>query len=220
MGGGGFAVPVSVDGLTLLAGLLAVLAIAAVLSGLVAMLRERRFRPGRFGGGLLLLVLGLFVFAVAGWAQTYRQLAREELVGTVQAVPVSGQPQTFTAIYTPVSDGKRGTPQAYILKGDGWLIGGDVIKWQSWVNVLGVNTGYRTTRLEGFYSDINDENSKPHTAAALGGGTDSGYDWLRHHSSWVPFIEATDLSMAGVPVNPSRTYGIYVTTSGYLARPA
>ena len=220
MGGSGFTVPVSFDGLTLVAGLLAVLAIALMLSGLVAVLRERRLRPGRLAGGLLLLLVGLFVFAVAGWAQTYRQLSHEELVGTLQAVPVSGQRQTFTAIYTPVSDGKRGTPQAFILQGDGWLIGGDVIKWQSWVNVLGVNTGYRTTRLQGFYTDINDENTRLHTAVALAGGTDNVYDWLRGHGSWLPFVEATDLSMAGVPVNPSVTYGIYVTTSGYLAKPA
>ena len=50
---GGFTIPVTFDGLTLLAGLLALAALASLVSGVIHIVRERRLRPFRIAGVLI-----------------------------------------------------------------------------------------------------------------------------------------------------------------------
>ena len=211
----GFTVPVTFDRFTLLAGLLLIVALAIVASGIVALFRERRLRLFRISGGLLLVLIGLVVFAIAGWAQTYRQLTHNEWVANIQAVPVAGQNQTMLVTYTPVRNGQLGTPTTYTIKGDEWVLGGDVIKWQDWLNVLGVDTGYRTTRIMGYYLDANDYATKPLTAYNLDGGADTLQNFLRDHANLVPFVRATYGNDVRMLPDPSAVYQVYVSTSGY-----
>jgi hypothetical protein len=215
MRAGGFTIPVAFDGLTLLAGLLALLALASLASGVVHMARERRIRPLRFGGGVIMLLLGLAVFAVAGWAQTYRALTHNELVGTVRAVPVAGRIQTMQVTYTPIQDGKPGTPHTYAVRGDEWQLGGDIIKWQDYLNILGVHTGYRTTRLMGYYEDPNDYRVKPVTAYNLDNGSDTVQTFLHEHPNLVPFVRATYGNDVRMLPDANVIYQVYVSTSGY-----
>lgn len=210
---GDFQVPVQFDGLTLVAGLFAVLALAAAISGVVQMVRDRRLRVLRLGGGLVLLLIGLLVFAVAGWAQTYRTLTRAELVATIRAVPTGSQLMSVT--YTPVEGGKPGTPQTFAIHGDKWELGGDVIKWQDWVNILGVHTGYRITRLDGYYVDHNDYYRKPLSFIDLGGHTSTVEQFVRDHGNLLPFVRATYGNAVNQVPSAAATYQVYLSTSGY-----
>jgi len=211
----GFTIPVSIDRFTVLAALLAILGLAAFVSGVVDLARQRKFRFFRLGGSLMLLLCGLVVFAIAGWAQTYRALTHNELVAHIQAAPLVGQPQTMSVTYTPVRDGQDGVPLTYSVKGDEWLLGGDVLKWQDYLNIMGVNTGYRITRLQGLYQDANDERTKEHTAYNLGGTTSNVYTFLKNHATLAPFVRAVYGNYVAMLPAPGVTYNVYVSTSGY-----
>jgi hypothetical protein len=213
----GFTIPVNIDRLTVLAGLLAVLALASFISGIVHIFRRRKFGVMRFGGGVVLLLVGLAVFAIAGWAQTYRALTYNQLVATIHAAPVPNQLQTMQVVYTPINDGKPGTPQTFTVKGDQWMIGGDIIKWDDWLNILGVHTGYRVNRIQGYYTDANDANTKPETAYNLNSSNDTVSQFLRNHSNLMPFVRATYGNFVTLRPDPSATYKVYVSTSGYWA---
>ena len=43
------------------------------------------------------------------------------------------------------------TTQHFFLRGDQWMIEGDIVKWDPWLNFLGLHTRYRLTRLRGRY---------------------------------------------------------------------
>jgi hypothetical protein len=216
----GFTIPVTFDRLTVLAALLTILAVVLFISGIVRILRERRIRIFRIGGGLLLLLLGLAVFAVAGWAQTYQALTSRVLVATVRATPLSGQSQTMTVVYTPVINGTAGQAQTFTIKGDEWLLGGDIIKWSDWVNLLGVHTGYRITRLMGYYQDANDYRTKKVSAYDLASAHDTVSTFLHDHPKLMPFVQATYGNDVRMPPNPRITYQVYLSTSGYWAAQA
>ena len=239
----GFTVPVTFDRLTLLAFLLAILALAFVASGVLDVFRGRKervslqvaqpdgstatqtgtvrrrgVRPGRMIGGLVLLLAGLAVFAVAGWFQTYRTLTHNELVGYVKALPLQTAPQTMLVTYTPVENGARGTAQTFTLTGDEWQLGGDIIKWQDYLNILGVHTGYRTTRLMGYFDDANDYRTKRVGAVDLQGGPDGAFRFLRDHPNLAPFVRAVYGNDVRLPPDANHSYRIYVSTSGYFAQ--
>ncbi len=211
----GFTVPITFDGITLLALVLACLAVVAIVSAIVDLARERRLRPFRFGGGFILLLLGLVAFGFAGWAQTYRSLTHNELVAYIQAAPIQGQSQTMSVTYTPVHDGQNGTPLTYLIKGDEWQLGGDVIKWQDYMNILGVHTGYRITRLMGYYDNAADYKTKRVTAEDLDGGSDDVYRFLQDHANLAPFVRATYGNAVIQRPDPTHTYKVYLSTSGY-----
>jgi hypothetical protein len=214
---GGFTIPVTFDRLTLLAALLAVLALAGIISGIVHLFTQRRIRLFRIGSGIILLLIGFGVFAVAGWAQTYRALTKAELVATIHAAPVVGAQQTMKVVYTQVTNGTHGQPQTFTIKGDEWQIGGDVIKWQDWVNILGVHTGYRITRLMGYYEDPNDYKTKRVSAYDLNKSHDTVSQFLHDHANLMPFVRATYGNDVRMLPDASATYQIFLSTSGYWA---
>jgi len=211
---GGFIIPVSVDPFSLIALALVVLALLTLVWGLARIARERRFHFFRLSSGLVLLLIGLLVLAIAGWAQTYRALTHNEWVADIHAVPTGSQ--TMQVTYTPVSNGGTlGRPQTYTVLGDEWMLGGDVIKWQNWVNILGVDTGYRVTRLIGYYDNPKDYKTKVVSAYTLDGGSDTLQQFLRDHPNLVPFVRATYGNDVRMYPNAAATYQVFVSTSGY-----
>jgi hypothetical protein len=212
---GDFTVPVAIDGVTILAAVLGILALAGILSAIVSVFRGRGLRLLRLGGGLVLLLIGLLAFAVAGWAQTYRALTRAELVAYVRAVPIMGQQQTMRVTMTPVQNGTPGAAQTYVVHGDQWELGGDVIKWQDYVNILGLHTGYRLTRLDGYYDDAHDYQHKPLTFIDLAGHQDAVGQFVHDHQALLPFVRAIYHNAVAAPPDPHATYRVYLSTSGY-----
>jgi hypothetical protein len=123
--------------------------------------------------------------------------------------------QLMTVTYTPITNGQPGTSQTFTVYGDQWQLGGDIIKWQDWVNILGVQTGYRVTRLMGYYNDATDYRSKPISAYDLDGGTDRLQQFIHDHPNVTPFVRATYGNDVRMQPDPTATYNVYVSTSGY-----
>ncbi len=212
----GITVPVSFDGLSLIGLFLGLLALVAIVTGIVQTSRGDRAHPRRILLGVIVLLVGLVVLGFAGWEQTYRALTRNEWVATIKAVPLAGTTQTMIVTYTPIHDGQvSGKAQTYRVSGDEWSLGGDIIKWQDYMNVLGVQTGYRITRLMGYYDSAHDEVTKPRTAYDLAGGSDGVYTFLQQHRGLIPFVRATYGNDVRTGPDPSASYKVYVSTSGY-----
>lgn len=217
---GNFIIPVSIDAFTIIAGVVALLAIAGFVSGVVNIIRYRRLGLFRLTGSVILLLVGLAVFALAGWAQTYKALTAAQLVATIKAVPSGHTYQLMTVIYTPITNGHPGATQTFSVYGDQWQLGGDIIKWQDWLNILGVQTGYRVTRIMGYYNDANEYRVKPISAYDLDGGTDTVQQFIQDHPNLMPFVRATYGNDVRMQPDPTRTYNVYVSTSGYWTAPA
>jgi hypothetical protein len=50
--------------------------------------------------------------------------------------------------------------QTFIINGDQWMLEGDIIKWDSWLNFLGIHTRYRLSRIRGRYLNTEEEIEK------------------------------------------------------------
>jgi hypothetical protein len=150
---GGFALPSAIDRITLVAALLLVVAAAGLVSGVAQLCRGRLARLWRVDGGAVCLACGLGLGLLAGWNQGFRVPSGGDLVATVDAKPVSGQPQTMRVTYTPSTGGIAGTPRSFVIQGDEWLLRADEIRWSDWLNILGVHVGFRISELSGSYDE-------------------------------------------------------------------
>lgn len=205
-----------VSPLWLLVYALLLLALVFLALGIVTLRRR-----SRFGGtlhllsSLLMLCLSALALAVAVGVHGYQALTREVTAATVDVRQLT--PTTFDAkVVFP--DGRS---RSYRLRGNELYVDAHILKWKSVATLLGLHTGYRLDRIEGRYSNIEDERSQPHTVYVLQpAGRLDLFDLARRYPALTPLVDARYGSGTFVPIGDGGRYVIRVSTTGLLVRRA
>jgi hypothetical protein len=179
-------------------------------------------KPTRPGIGISILSLLLIMFALLLlWAtftvQTYLGLTGEVKVAHIHASAVANAAHQISVELT-LYDGNNHTTSdtTYLLQGDQWMLQGDILKIVSWLDILGLHSGYKLTRLEGRYNDINLEENAHHTAIALNGGDDTFFKIAYTQRSWLhPFIDA---AYGNAVFQTTGSFDIFATQDALIAR--
>jgi hypothetical protein len=179
------------------------------------MVSENRVRLLGPCGGLVLILVAVMTFAMAGWAQTYRGLSSNQLVATIHSQLVPGTPQNMQVVFTPIVNGKAGHAQVFNVKGDEWQLRGEVVTWQDWLNILDLRADYRITGLAGYYEDASDGRTKPITTYELSDAHDTVSRLVHNYPGLMPLARITSSSVRMLP-GPA-TYQVYLSSAGYWA---
>ena len=97
------------------------------------------------------------------------------------------------------------------------MLQGDIVKFPTWLNVLGLHTGYKLTRLEGRFDDITMERSSPHSAIALNGGDDNFFKTAYSQQSWFGWF--VDAAYGNAVFQRPGNYDVFATQDALIARP-
>ncbi|WP_052888808.1 hypothetical protein [Thermogemmatispora carboxidivorans] len=180
---------------------------------------RRRYRVGHGLGGLVLLLFAILLLWLTSLMQTYIGLTGDIKVAQVRAHPVANMPHTMNVeLILYGQDGSQLSDNFYIVAGDEWMLQGDIIKYPSWLNVLGLHSGYKLTRLEGRFDDPNLEANAKHTVVVLNGGDDNFFQTMRtQRGGWLSnFVEA---SYGNAVFNPADgSYDVFVSQTGLWAK--
>ena len=151
--------------------------------------------------------------------RSFQVFTQEELVATVrcEAAPRDSS-YRFLLEYTPVMKGIPGGSQKFSMGGDQWSIGGEILKWHPWVNLLGLKNCHRITRLSSRYITAEAELHQPRSAYDLNGGTARVWLFLYRWGRWLPLVEAVYGNAAYTLAQSGSRWGVYVTLSGYLVK--
>ncbi len=176
----------------------------------------KRRTMGFFSSLIVLLTLAvmLLLFAVT---RIYTTFSSHEHVATVQCRPAYGfGGNAFEMLYTPITDGRPGEQESYILKGEKWSVGGDILEWQNYVTIIGLKSMYRLTRIQGLYAEAEDEMLNPITAFPLVKEEQSDF-WktLADIAVKTPFIKSVHQNFVSTFPYYGDTFYIYVTPSGF-----
>ncbi len=203
-------------------GVVGVVGLAIVLSGLGWMFRGRPFKGGRgvLGGGVFLgvaAIVGLLGLNI----QTYQRLAYDRQVATIE-IHQKG-PQLFNATVVEPAVGEfPGATNTFELNGDEWRIEARVLRWKPWANVLGLDSQYRLDRFSGRYADTQQELTADRSAYDIRPARQSGIDlWpiARQYSQYLPVVDTLYGSGAYMPMADGARYEVRITQSGLIARP-
>lgn len=167
-------------------------------------------------GGLCLVLLGGIFLLVAFNIHTYQRLTYEKPVASL-AFTQTG-PQEFQVLLENLEDG---TTRLFQLQGDEWQIDARILRWKPTLQILGANTLFRLERLNGRYSQIDDEKNKPRTVYALY-NRELGLDlWSlgRKYSQWLKWLDAYYGSAAYLPMEDGAIYTVSINQTGLIARP-
>jgi hypothetical protein len=195
---------------------------SCALAGLVFFLlargaaHRRRWQRTAADGlvGLLLLTISVLLATVSVSIHGYRALTHEEIAATVRTFPVGSQ--RFRASMT-YPDGREET---FDLRGDAIYVDAHILKWQPWVNLLGLHTAYELDRVAGRYEELADERGAPRTVFALGRLKPFDlFDVARRFPRLSALVDAEYGSATFVAARGPAAYEILVSTTGLLARP-
>jgi len=182
-------------------------------------LRRRHVRAGRGVTGILLLLIAISLLWATFLVQSYLGLTGDIKVAVVRATPIANLQHLMSVemiLYD--KDGHQISDNTYGVMGDEWELQGDIIKFPSWLNVVGLHSGYKLTRLEGRYDNPDLERNNKHSVIVLNGGDDNFFKTAQTQTWLSPFVEALYGNAVILPAN-GKTYEVLVSQTGLYALP-
>lgn len=181
--------------------------------------RRHRLRAGRGLTGILLLLIAISLLWATFLVQSYLGLTGDIKVAVVRATPLVNLPHLMNVeliLYN--KDGHQISDNSYGVMGDDWELQGDIIKFPTWLNVVGLHSGYKLTRLEGRYDDPNLERNNKHSVIVLNGGDDNFFKTVQTQTWLASLVEAAYGNAVFLPAD-GKTYTVFVSQTGLYAVP-
>ena len=176
--------------------------------------------------GLMLLliflwtsVFGMLLFA-GFFFRAYRAFTLEE---PVAEIIIEHREKGGLSSITIIQDEQGGKPKArrFDIAGDQWVLEGDILKWRSWLNFLGLHTRYRLTRLRSRYLQTSDEMTRPSTVHPLVENENNPlWKYLYKYGPRLPMVSTVYGNAVFQTSGEDAIYRVYVGTSGFIARKA
>lgn len=186
-----------------------------------------RVFKAQLGGGILrvlfggLTLSGAAILSLVGLnLQTYAQLSKEWPVGVVAIKKGAGE-FDYVATIDLYDEGRpRNQPQTYQVTGEEFFIGGPIVTFKPWANVIGMDAVFRADTVRGGYFDADCTNTYNPRVETIGEAASPG---LLHAiaESW-KFAAARDVahnSLSGQPLGDGAVYDIVATQDAFQLKP-
>ena len=162
-------------------------------------------------------IFGMVIF-FGFFLRAYHVFNIEEPVAEVFAQSLPGAPTPKTSLVGFFCAQSHKTRYLFV-KGDQWMLEGDILKWKSWLNFLGFHTRYRLTRLRGRYVSSAEEVHQPQTVYSLVEYEDDPlWRYLYKYGPQLPFVSTVYGNAVFQTSGENKRYLIYVGTSGFIVR--
>ena len=164
----------------------------------------------------LLIALGLATIFLGAFIQSLSTFNKQALVAEVLCKEIDETNHSMKMILIEKNGKNANVPQEFLLTGDRWFIRGDIIKWESWVNFLGLHTMYKLNRIGGFFSDTRMESElKPTHYSLVPEEETPTWRWLYKRGYELPFINNVYGSSVSQYPQLQKVFKIYVTIFGF-----
>lgn len=159
----------------------------------------------------MLLFLGFFLRA-------YHVFTLEEPIAEIIVEKIEEQNSSqITLVQYATADSQ--SVQNFIIHGDQWMVEGDIIKWDNWLNFLGVHTRYRLSRIRGRYLKTEDEIEKtPSIFSLIKEESIPFWQYLYEYGRYFPFVSTVYGNAAYQSAKENKKFLLYVSTSGFMIR--
>jgi len=162
-------------------------------------------------------LFGMFLF-FGFFLRAYHAFTYEKPVAEIITQPLGENSLSQVTLKQFLPTGTQ-ISRNFLIRGDQWVIEGDVLKWDPLVNFLGLHTRYRLTRLRGRYLTTQDEVAKKKTIYSLVKDENHVFwRYLYRYGHRLPLINTVYGSAAFQASLDGGRYLIYVGISGFVVR--
>lgn len=171
---------------------------------------------------LILILLWSFLFGmllfIGFFFHAYNVFTLEKPVARIEIIP-SKESQTMKINFTELNDEKTTKTRQFEIKGDQWLLEGDILKWDDWLNFFGLQTRYRLTRIRGRYLETRAEIEKEQTIHSLVGDEDNPFwKYLYKYGQKFPFVNSVYGNSVFQYGNVHKKFRVFVTNDGFIVK--
>lgn len=171
-------------------------------------------------GGVLLVASAVSLLWLTFLVQTYMGLTGDIKVAQIHATPVANIPHLMSVeLVLYDQNGNVSSDKTFIVQGDEWMLQGDILKFPTWMNILGIHSGFKLTRLEGRYDNPQTESTAQHTVIVLNGGDDNFFTTVQEQAWTSPFVDSAYGSSTFLRAD-QHIYNIYVSQDALHPEPA
>lgn len=161
-------------------------------------------------------VFGMILFSGL-FFRAYSAFTYEEPVAKIITQTLKEEQSTLVKLIHLQPD--MPTEQNFLIKGDQWMLEGDILKWENWINFMGFHTRYRLTRIRGRYNDVNEEINKSPSIYAINNKIDeSKWKYLYRYGDKLPFVNTVYGNAVFQNNDSNNQYLIYVSNSGFVVK--
>ncbi|NIO48348.1 MAG: hypothetical protein GTN73_02750 [Candidatus Aminicenantes bacterium] len=192
---------------------------------LIHTMKKQEAKSPKLLASLRNLTLILMAVAISGMVlfmgfffRAYQAFTYEEPVAEIITQPSDEPDANLVTLRQFLLDASPSS-QEFLLKGDQWMLEGDILKWDNWLNFLGFHTRYRLTRLRGRYIHTEDEIKKEKTIYPLVKDEDHPFwRYLYKYGYRLPLVSTVFGNAAFQFAEEDKRFLIYVSTSGFVVR--
>lgn len=179
--------------------------------GLRHLFQRHLLRAGLQGSmGLGLAGLAAISGSIGLNAYGYQRLTWEAPVAEIHVIQPMGNGWIVT-LREPEQ-----APREFYLVGDQWRLEAQVIKWDSWANLIGLDSQYRLERISGRFSDITE--AKQTLSSAYDLQVDNSKLLERIPPKWQPWVDTQYGNGVYMPLTANSKYSISISQNGLVAR--
>ena len=169
---------------------------------------------------LLLLWISVFGLLLFGgfFFRAYHAFTFEEPVAEVRVEPTTSEQTSRVTLLQFLEPDSQVTYQ-FLIRGDQWMLEGDMLKWDNWLSFLGWRNRYRLTRIRGRFIDTQQELSQPPTIYSLVQNEDDLlWKFLYKYGPELPFVNTVYGSAVFQTSDEIKSFRISISPSGFISR--
>jgi hypothetical protein len=171
---------------------------------------------------LVLALLFISVFSMLLFAgffmRAYHSFTFEAPVAEVVVEPLVDNKTSRVTITEFVSEDSS-IIRIFVIKGDQWMLEGDILKWENWLNFFGFHTRYRLTRIRGRYLRTEDElNLRPSIFSLVEDEDAFLWRYLYEVGPDLPFVSTVYGNAVFQHSGEKKNFLVTISTSGFVAR--
>jgi hypothetical protein len=167
---------------------------------------------------LLWIFLSIMIFFIGFFLQAYYSFTFEKPVAEVH-IHSTDNSQMIVIELTEYAAGDDYRNRQFLLKGEQWVLEGDILKWNDWLNFMGLETRYRLTRIRGRYLNTQDERSRPASIYSLvPDETHAFWRYMYRYGAKMPFVSTVYGDAVFQDNAIGKRFLILVTNSGFISR--
>lgn len=186
-----------------------------------------RVFKAEFGGGIMRLLFGgltlagaMIIGLVGLNLQTYAQLSKEWPVGLV-TIKKGAAEFDYIASIDLYDEGKpRNQPRDYQVTGEEIFVGGPIVTFKPWANVVGMDAVFRAETVRGGYFNANCTNTYNPRVETLDNPSDQSLlDSIAESWKFAAAREVAHNSLSGQPLGDGAVYEIIATQDAFQLQP-
>ena len=158
------------------------------------------------------------IFFVSAFLRSYHTFTLEKPIAEIRTQKLDGR-KTYPVYLVHFTSVRPKVTRHLFIKGNQWMIEGDILKWNHRLNVLGLHARYRLTRLRGRYINTEAEMHQPRSIHSLVHEEEHPFwRYLYQYGYRLPFVSTVYGNASFQNLGQDKTYLIYVGTSGFIVR--